>query len=293
VYRGYLIHAYNNTEIDYGTMALCSALLIKKNLKVNSTALVTATDTLNWMVQTHGEDLIDQAFDHILMIDVDRNVASRTFYDGRYTNKMVPYYNSNRSDSLELSPFDETILLDSDYLVLDSTFDNVWGCNEDLLINRIAVNLEHTQDLGGFNLRLNDTGIPLYWATAIFMRKGIRAQNLFKLMHFIKENYRYYEQLYGCVGSGYFRNDYALSIAIHMLNGQIETDNIKSFPIPEMLVATEYDDFIDFKDGKAFFLSASKTDEYTLHKVYSNVHVMNKWAIGRMSKRIIEYAINQ
>jgi len=290
--KGFLIHAYNNTEIDYGTMALCSSLLIKKNLSTNDVALVTNTDTLDWMIKCHGESLLDRAFDHIMMVDIDRNVPDRTFSDGRYTQKIIPYYNTNRGNSLDLSPFDETILLDADYMVLDSSFDTVWGCDEDILINRVATNLGFAKDLAGFDLRLNEKGIPLFWATAVFMRKSNRAETLFKLLNFIKENYSYYQNLYGFISSGYFRNDFAMSIAIHMLNGQLETDNVKSLPISNMLVATEYDDMVDFKDGTAFFISSGAEGNHQLHKVYSNVHVMNKWAIGRMSQRIIAYAIS-
>ena len=177
-------------------------------------------------------------------------------------------------------------------MVLDSSFDTVWGCDEDILINRVATNLGFAKDLAGFDLRLNEKGIPLFWATAVFMRKSNRAETLFKLLNFIKENYSYYQNLYGFISSGYFRNDFAMSIAIHMLNGQLETDNVKSLPISNMLVATEYDDMVDFKDGTAFFISSGAEGNHQLHKVYSNVHVMNKWAIGRMSQRIIAYAIS-
>ena len=287
---GYLIHAYNNEVVDYGTMALCSCLLIKKHLKINQTAIVTSTDTLDYILKLHGEDLLDAAFDNVILTDVDRVVPNRTFYDTRYSQKVVPYYNTNRSDSFDKSPFDETMLLDADYLVLDSSFDRVWGSTEDIMVNRSVRDLNHITNLGGFDKRFNSMSIPLYWATAVYFKKNHHVKSIFNLIKFIKKNYVYYQNLYRFPPSGYFRNDYALSIAIHMINGQFENAAVKSLPMPEMLVATEYDNIIDFKDGIAYMTSEANQGEFKLHKVNTNVHVMNKWSIGRMSSRIIQYA---
>ena len=170
--RGYVIHAYNNTEIDYGTMALCAALLIKKNCQVNSTSLITSDDTLQYLEKSHGKKLIDRAFDVISEIDIDRRVKDRKYYDTRYSQKIQPYYNLNRSDTISLSPFDETILLDADYLVLDNSFDYVWGGVEDILVNKVVKDLRHKTNLSGFDLRFNDMSIPLYWATSLYFTKS-------------------------------------------------------------------------------------------------------------------------
>jgi hypothetical protein len=288
--KGYLIHAYNNMEIDYGTMALCSAMLIKKNLRVNNTALVTSDDTLEWITNLHGKDLIDRAFERIILVRKDHSAASRTFHDTRYSSKIQPYYNTNRVDSLTLSPFDETILLDADYLVLDQTLDSAWGSVNDIMANRSIRDLRHQMSPNGFDSRFNEMSIPLYWATVMYFRRTDRAVALFDLMRFIKENYHYYQNLYRFNPSGYFRNDYALSIALHLINGQVENDSVSSLPMDHIMVATEHDDMVHFKDGNAFFISEASQGDFRLHKVMTNVHVMNKWSINRMSGRILDYA---
>jgi len=288
--RGYLVHAYNNTQIDYGAMALCCCLLIKKHLQYNNTALVTSQDTIDWLVNSHGQDLVNQAFDYIIITDIEREVSDRKFQDTMYSNHTAPYYNTNRSDSLELSPFDETILIDADYLVLDTSLDTVWGSLEDILVNKSVKDLNHSENLGGFDKRFNDMSIPLYWATAMYFKKSARAECLFDLMKFIKNNYQYYQNLYQFKSSGYFRNDYALSIAIHMMNAQLEGNTVKSLPNPHIMVSTEYDDMVYFSSGTAFFVSERNQGDFKIHKVTTNVHVMNKWAIGRMAERIIKYA---
>jgi len=291
--RGYLIHAYNNKEIDYGLMALCCALLLKKNLQENKTALVTTSDTVGWLMQSHPKNLLDYAFDQVIITDIDRNVPDRNFHDTQYTTYSLPYYNTNRVNSCELSPFDETVLIDADFLVLDNSLDNVWNSSEDLLVNKSIIDLNHVENLGGFDKRFNDMSIPLYWATVMYFRKTDRVKSLFELMDFIKQNYNYYQQLYGFKSNSYFRNDYAISIAIHMLNSQVEGDAVKNLPVANLLVATEYDDMIDFQDGTAAFVSERQQGDFKFHKISTNVHVMNKWSIGRMAKRIINYATNK
>lgn len=288
--RGYCIHAYNNMEIDYGTMALCCSLLIKKNCKINSVTLLTSPDTLNELKKSHGIQLINDTFDIIKVMEIDRNVSNRKYFDTRYTTKIQPYYNSNRVDTFNLSPYDETILLDSDYLILDNSFDYAWGSAEEILVNKNVIDLRHKSNQAGFDLRFNDMSIPLYWATSMYFKKTQRALTLFQLMSFIKKNYHFYRDLYKFNPSGYFRNDYALSIAIHMMSGQLEIDSVKPFPIPNIMVATEYDDFINFKNNQAYFISEAQEGDFSIHKVYTNIHVMNKWSIGRNAERIISYA---
>jgi hypothetical protein len=288
--QGYLIHAYNNQEIDYGTMALCAALLIKKNCAINNVCLVTTKDTLTYLKQTHSAPLLQKAFDNIQVVKIDRDVKDRKYFDTRYAFKTQPYFNSNRPDSFDLTPFDETILLDADYLMLDNSFDSVWNGTEDILINKAVKDLHHKHDQNGFDTRFNEMSIPLYWATAIYFKKNSRAQSLFNLVKFVKDNYRYYENLYQFFPNKYYRNDYALSIAIHMISGQFEQDSIKPFPVPYILVSTEYDELLDFKNNTAFFVGEKDQGNFSLHQIRTNVHVMNKWSIGRNAEKIITYA---
>ena len=288
--RGYLMHAYNNEELDYGTMALSTALMIKKNLTINDVALVTNEGTINWLMTRYGEQLVNKAFDQILLAENETDVAKRTFHDTRYSSKAQPYYNSNRVTSYDISPFDETVLIDADYLVLDSSLDCVWGAADDIMVNKSVRDLRHVSDMRGFDTRFNDMSIPLYWATVVYFKKTDRVRSVFDLMKLIKDNYNYYQELYKFSPSGYYRNDYALSIALHMISGQFESDSINPLPTDQLTFATEFDDMIGFSNGVAYFISEAGQGDFYLHKVFTNVHVMNKWSIVRMSSRIIEYA---
>jgi hypothetical protein len=78
-----------------------------------------------------------------------------------------------------------------------------------------------------------------------------------------------------------------------MISGQYEIDSVKSFPTNHILVSTEYDDLINFKNNVAYFISEEQEGNFNLHKVQTNVHVMNKWSIIRNAERIISYATSK
>jgi hypothetical protein len=288
--RGFLMHAYDNEQINYGTMAVCSALLIKKNLHHNQIALVTDQKTIDALHRNHGS-LLDVAFDHVILVEHHGTTDRRVFFDPS-CHEQIPlaYQNGNRSDSYQLSPFDETLLIDADYLILDGELDSVWGTKEDLLVNRWILDLAYQSSPPGFEDRLNPTGIPMYWATLMYFQKNKRAQILFDTMRFIKDNFSYYHAVFGFAHSGYFRNDHALSIALHLLNGHIEQGSVSSFPTSHILVANERDDMMEISNDGAYFLHQSRRNGPTLHKIMTNVHVMNKLNLMEMAPRIIEHA---
>ena len=290
--RGFVIFAHNNSKIDYGSIALCNALLIKKHLKHNNVALIADSGTIGHLEVNYSDSIMRAAFDRIIVDEVDRSaVGNRKFHDTRYSSFTDSYTNVNRPTVYELSPFEETILVDADYLMLDSTMDLVWDNIEDFMCNRKTKDLDHKQNNFGFDNRFNDMSIPLYWATAIYFRKTEKCKLIFELMNFIKENYEYYQYLYQFSHSGYFRNDYALSIAIHMANNLMEYGTVASLPVDHILFSMEHDELHAFKYGRCLITSESVQGEFQMHNVSNNVHMMNKQAVLRHRDEIISYAI--
>jgi len=291
--RGIVMYAYNNQNIDYGTLALCNALLIKKNLSENTVALVSDSGTMSYMESIYNSDIIRMAFDRIIIDEIkDGTAGTRRFHDTRYSVFTDFYKNGNRPSVYDLSPFDETLLLDVDYLMLDSTMDMVWGSLEDFLCNRKTRDLDHKVNNFGFDNRFNEMSIPLYWATAVYFRRSEKSKLIFDLMNFIRENYAYYSYLYRFNHSGYFRNDYALSIAIHMANNLMEYNSVRTLPVDHILFSMENDEMHRFSDGKCLITSEHAQGDFNLHSVCSNLHVMNKRAILRHSDEIIAHAIS-
>jgi hypothetical protein len=290
--RGYVIYAHNNANIDYSALAICNALLIKKHLKENAVALITDSDTANYMEHFYSGTMLRKAFDRIIMDDKPANNATRRFHDTRYTTFTDSYNNTNRPNVYELSPFEETILIDSDYLMLDNTMDLAWGNREDFMCNRKTIDLDHKINNFGFNNRFNEMSISLYWATAIYFRKNEKSKLIFDLMNFVKENYAYYQYLYRFSHSGYFRNDYALSIAIHMASNLMEYGTVSPLPVDHIRFSMEDDELHQFKDGKCLITSEPVQGDFNLHTISTNLHMMNKRAILRHKDEIISYAIN-
>lgn len=290
--KGFLIFAHNNEEVDYGKIAVCCSLMLKAHCQNNDVCLVTDQGTLDWLRESLGREMVDYAFQHIRVLDYPRVKfvkAQRTFRDTVSTEKSLSWFNSTRSTAYELSPFDETIMIDSDLLIQDNAFDLVWGNDEDILINREVLTLEHKKPAIQ-EIRLDSMGIPMYWATQVYFRKGERAKQLFDLVDHIRERYDYYQYVYEFPGK-LFRNDYAFSIAIHIMNGFLENNEIKSFPSDTILSSFDCDDLIAVKEGALTFLVNSATErwKFTLNNVKGiTVHAMNKYSILRQADAIIE-----
>lgn len=289
--RGFLIYAHNNEEIDYGKLAVCCALMIKANLKENNTCLVTDQGTLGWLRQNLGEELVNQAFNHIKVTDwsFQNSATQRKFYDTLSTGRQLTWYNGSRSSAYEMSPYDETIVLDSDVLVQDQMFDQVWGNAEEVLINRDALTLMHQLPKPN-ERRLESSSLIMYWATMIYFKKSEKAKILFDLVDQIKEKYSYYQHIYEFPGALY-RNDYAFSIAIHMMSGFMESDEFPPFPNPKILSSFDVDELLDVSKNELKFLVSSDDNDWSFEATTVRgitTHVMNKYSIIRNSDKIIE-----
>jgi hypothetical protein len=104
-------------------------------------------------------------------------------------------------------------------------------------------------------------------------------ETAFDIVKHIKKNWSYYKALY-TIDSSVFRNDFAFSIAIHMMGG-------KNFatPLPgKMNYILDRDILIDINQEHLKFLveKNSYVGEYTAAKTTGlDVHVMNKYSLTR------------
>jgi hypothetical protein len=288
--RGFLIFAHNNEQLDYGLIAMINALMIKSNLVENKVALATDEGTATWLRQQYGE-MFSHAFDHVIVLAWDdvHSENTRRFNDTPYTHHVLPWRNSGRVSAYDISPFDETILIDADYLVQDRTLDLVWETQEDLAMNRVATSLEHKPPHVAERF-LNPFTIPLYWATCLFFRKGHLSSDFFTLVRNARANYALNRVLYGFPG-GVYRNDYAFSIAAHLIGGQIG-NGIAHLPAQTLLTSFDRDDIHDVPArNEIIFLVNDVENEwrFRVSRVSGiNVHVMNKFAIVRHAKKFLD-----
>ena len=98
---GALIFAFNNEQIDYLAMARWSARNINRHLGI-PTAIVT------------DQPFVELDYERCIVVACPPKDNARWFAD---LQGSVTWYNSNRVDAYSLSPWEQTLVLDSDYVV--------------------------------------------------------------------------------------------------------------------------------------------------------------------------------
>jgi hypothetical protein len=269
--RGVLIFAQNNNEIDYAKISLFAAEQVKRHLNVPVSLI---TDSKDWLLQSQprAEEVIDQ----FITTWTDTQQTKR-FYDGTLASKTLTWKNLNRSDCYELTPYDETLVIDSDYIINSSNLAKIWDNVNDFLIYQDSFDLAQWRDDRSFRY-LNQYAIPFYWATAFYFKKSKVNQSFFDLVKHIKQNWGYFRALYN-IDSTVFRNDFAFSIAIHMMGD----DFAKSLP-GKMNYTLDRDVLVDIEDTTLKFLVEKKNylGEYIATKTTNlDMHVMNKYSLTR------------
>ena len=289
--RGVLMYAHNNSEIDYLKIACANALMVQKNLGVPVT-LVTDEGTLGWGKKALGEEFINSCFETVVEIKRDYLFNNpRNFSDTSFSTKQLQFYNCNHWEAYELSPYDETLFIDCDYLIMSSALNNCWGSDHEVMIDHRI--FSPADDKRPYTKYIDDFGVRLYWATVIYFKKTEFAKSLFLMVKHIQENYRYYKDLY-VFSNGMFRNDNAFSVAIHTLNGFVETTDsvVGNLPIPGLLMSWDVDDIHSIPGIDDIVLYSEKSKNkgtYLLCRLKkTDVHIMNKWSINRFSDRLIE-----
>lgn len=274
---GVLIFAQNNSEIDYAKIALFAAERVKKYLNV---PVSLVTDSKDWLLtsQPHAAEVFDR------IIEVWTNTEqTKKFYDGTLAGKTLTWKNLSRADCYELTPYDETLVIDSDYIISSNTLADIWNNTNNFLIYQDSFDLAQWRDDSSFKY-LNQTSIPFYWATAFYFKKSTVNQSFFDIVKYIKDNWSYYRSLYN-IDSVVFRNDFAFSIAIHMMGAEF----VKPLP-GKMNYTLDRDILLDINDSSMQFLVEKKNyaGEYIATKTSNlDMHVMNKYSLTRHLRAIV------
>lgn len=192
--RGVVLFAYNTSTVDYVKIADLAAQLIHHRLGLPVT-LITDQN----VVTEH----IDQT-----VLDTNTFTNYRLGY-----GQNQQWRNGGRYRAYELSPYTETLLIDSDYLQLDTSLLTILDATDDYRI--VTRNQNPRRSMDG---DLSVLGLPYVWATAVAFKRTEKSQLLFELVGRIQRNYSYYKKLYHIRESNY-RNDYAFAIADNIING--------------------------------------------------------------------------
>ena len=248
--RGVVIFATNTVDTDYVGIAQQNARLVEHFMGLPTT-IVSAKDT----------------------------GSNKRFSTD--TGTFVEWKNFGRHEAYAASPYDETIVIDADYLIFDNSLNELYSSNFDYLLfdkNRY-VNIEQQPSVMG------PYSLPYVWATAFAFRKTERARLFFELVGKVKRNYDYYRLLYN-IREGNFRNDYAFAIAHYILNGNSLAP--ESFAPFHILTVTGTLDSIAVTDGLVV-----KTPDQGFVLPRQNLHVMSKaWLTSSALKNLVDEAIN-
>ena len=290
--NGVLIFAHNNKEIDYVKMACISALYAKKNLNV-PVSLITDQGTLDYLEKNTPES--KKIFDKIITTDniKIKNFIKKRFYDGSLNYKKADFKNVHRAWAYDLSPYDKTIVIDVDLLIVNDRLNAVWDTDTDFMINKVTYDIARDRESFEFK-RVSDHGIDFFWATAFYFEKTEWTETFFNLCKHIIDNYDYYRFVYR-IDAPLMRNDYVFSIAIHIMGGFTNKINPHSLPC-EIYYILDRDELIRINNNKSFLFLIQKKGclgEYTLASTNNqNIHIMNKYSINRLSKELMD-AINE
>lgn len=197
---GAVIFAFNNQKIDYVRLAEWNARNIERNLDLPTTLI---TDV------PYQSTIFDQ------VIVVPRPAGGTRYFDD--VKDTVDWYNGNRVDALQLSPYDQTLVLDADYVVGGTELVTWLESSQDFLCYRRAYDVTgrtSMEDLETFGSHR----FPMYWATVMMFRRTTQTEFLFDHMRMIRDNWQHYRNLYKIAQTN-FRNDHALSIALGLLSG--------------------------------------------------------------------------
>jgi hypothetical protein len=197
--RGVVMFAYNSGEIDYQTMAAWSARRIQRHLSLPTT-LITDTEP---------HDL--SAFESVIITTPEVG-GTRHFSDIGHN---VTWYNGNRMDVYKLSPYDETILLDTDYMVNSTKILDIFNYYDDFCCHDTTSFLMQP---GAAQEVLSVYSYKTLWATVVAFKKTNRAKQIFECLEMVQKNFDHYSNLHGFV-AGTYRNDYALTLALNIVNG--------------------------------------------------------------------------
>jgi hypothetical protein len=194
--RGAILFAFNSPKYDYYAMAEHTAKRINHFLNLPVT-LVTDEESL---VSSSG-----YKFDKVVTVKADKD----NIRDG------MPWINKGRYQAYELSPYDETLLLDVDYVVNSDRLIKCFDLYEDFCCHDNTAFYMHpkvSQEL------LSSYSYKTLWATAVVFKKTERAKQIFECLKMVQENYTHYANIHQFI-SNVYRNDYALTLALRIVNG--------------------------------------------------------------------------
>jgi len=202
--KGFLVLA-QNSNVDYVRQAYAFALSIKSTQpNINNISIVT-NDAVPEEYQA--------AFDQIIPIPFNDAASNSTW---KVENRWKLYY---------ASPYDETIIFDTDMLVLDN-IEGVWKFvnDRDLFFTSSVIDYKRRViDNPTYRKMFVANDLPNLYSGMCYFRKSDTALEFFKLLEFITYNW---ENMYNRVAPKNMQNFYSLDVSVAIAATILGIDNI-------------------------------------------------------------------
>ena len=241
--KGACIIASNSGDLDYIGLAAINAKLIRKHLSIPVCLLTTDIDY-------HPD------FDKVVVID-DRPSSKRSMLKGN-THITYEWKNDQRIEAIHYSPWDRTLLLDADYIVMSDLLQPLLACDQPFMIADRVYDVTGRNSFKHLKL-LPDKSIKQRWATVMCFNK--QAQPIFDATAMVRKDYSYYAAMFDWPNRP-FRNDFAFTIAAHLLG-------VPQFPITMAQLPPDCEVEADAKGLKISYAN-------NVMRWRGDLHVLNK-----------------
>jgi hypothetical protein len=245
---GALLFAFDS-EVKYTDLARICATRIKKFLDI-PVSLITDVKTEH------------DVFDKQIIVEKP-NSTNR--------HEKRSWYNFGRNSAFNYTPYERTLLVDTDYMVnnnyLKILLDSALPLLAHKTVQPIFKNKNYIEKFGTKNTEM-------WWATVVIFDKSAFCQDVFDVWKMVEQHYVHYANIFG-FDPRKFRNDFALSISLLLCNGNTIPSQCN---IPWPLYNVDKEIKVDY-DGKKWWL------EHTTRRIgvtNTDLHIMGKKSLENL-----------
>ena len=266
--QGFLLFAHDNEQISYGLLAAWQAQRISKWLN-KPVSLVADEQTISNL------GTLVKMFDKIIVSN------SLTTQQKNYNGQKLTFNNVDRCMAWDLTPYQETVIIDTDIVIQSNRLNTVWGHEDDILVCRNSNDVFGRKFVGFDNI--SNYGIKFFWATEFYFKKNEQSKVFFDTCLRIKQQYNWYAHIYD-ITAKYMRNDHIWSIALHELGGRTNSNWVTELPF-NLYFSIDSDSIISMDNDTVILHGNNK-----IRKVQGcDLHAMNKQSLIEHVKKELGY----
>ena len=187
--KGVLLFAFNNSRIDYVKQAIYCAKRIKLHLNL---PVQLVTDAVEYIESEYPfyKNYID-----VVTYQAPPQSSVKTFNDGTLSKKTASFKNANRANVYNLTPYDETLLMDTDYIISNDLFKSCFDSVSNFMLYKKSDDIAKVRAEDEFDT-ISNTSVDFYWATVVYFRKTETNKTFFDLVSHIEQEWNHYRRVY-------------------------------------------------------------------------------------------------